>query len=65
VPETTPYTFSYVEDERDLEQYAALLRLAFPGEGVDVLGKRLYDNHPDMTPRNFSLWDGDLMVWLR
>jgi len=53
VPATTPYTFSYVEDERDLEQYAALLRLAFPGEGVDVLGKRLYDNHPDMTPRNF------------
>ena len=63
MPATTPYTFSYVEDERDLEQYAALLRLAFPGEGVDVLGKRLYDNHPDMTPRNFfSLWDGDLMV---
>lgn len=55
--------FSYVENEHDLEQYAALLRLAFPGEGVDILGKRLYANHPEMTPRNFfALWDGDLMV---
>ncbi len=50
-------------DEHAIEQYAALLRLAFPGEGVDVLGRRLYDTHPEMTPRNFfSLWDGDRMV---
>jgi len=57
------YRFSYVETERDLEQYAELLRLAFPGEGVDVLGKRLYDNHTEMTSRNFfALWDGDKMV---
>jgi predicted acetyltransferase len=55
--------FSYVESERDLEQYCELLRLAFPGEDVDVLGKRLYENHPEMTARNFfSLWDGDVMV---
>jgi predicted N-acetyltransferase YhbS len=55
--------FSYVENEHDLEQYAELLRIAFPGEGVDILGKRLYTKHPEMTSRNFfSLWDGDLMV---
>ncbi len=30
---------------------------------MDVLGKRLYENHPEMTARNFfALWDGDLMV---
>jgi predicted N-acetyltransferase YhbS len=52
-----------LESEGDLEQYAALLRLAFPGEGVDVLGKRLYNNHPSITLRNFfAIWDGDLMV---
>lgn len=46
-----------------LDQYAELLRLAFPGEGVDILGRRLYDNHPEMTARNFyALWDGDTMV---
>lgn len=60
---TGSFRFSYVENEHDLKQYTALLRSAFPGEGVDVLGKRLYANHPDMTSRNFfTLWDGDLMV---
>ncbi|MCX6649729.1 MAG: GNAT family N-acetyltransferase [Candidatus Bathyarchaeota archaeon] len=60
---TDSFRFSYIETESDLEQYAALLRLAFPGEGVDVFGKHLYVNHPDMTSRNFfALWDGDLMV---
>ena len=57
------YRFSYIETEHDLEQYATLLHLAFPGEAVDVLGKRLYYNHPDMTPRNFfAIWDADTMV---
>ena len=60
---TDSFKFSYVETEHDLEEYAALLRLAFPGEGVDILGKRLYGNHPAMTPLNFfALWDGDIMV---
>ncbi len=63
MPRTTPYRFSYIESEHALEEYAALLRLAFPGEGVDVLGKRLYDTHPELSSRNFfSLWDGDQMV---
>ncbi len=50
----TPYRFSYIEGEHALEEYAALLRLAFPGEGVDVLGKRLYDAHPGMSPATSS-----------
>jgi predicted acetyltransferase len=59
----TNYRFSYIESERDLEQYEELLRLAFPGEGVDVLGRRLYYKHPQMTSRNFfALWEGDSMV---
>ncbi len=63
MPGTTQYKFSYIEGEHALEKYASLLRLAFPNEGVDVLGRRLYDTHPGMTPRNFfSLWDGDRMV---
>jgi len=63
VPATTPYRFCHIEGEHALEEYAALLRLAFPGEAVNVLGKRLYDVYPGMSPRNFfSLWDGDRMV---
>ena len=63
VPETTPHRFCHIEGEHALEEYAALLRLAFPGEGVNVLGKRLYDVYPGMSPRNFfSLWDGDRIV---
>jgi len=59
----TNIRFSYVESESDLEHYCELLRLSFPGEGVDVLGKRLYEHHPEMTARNFfALWDGDRMV---
>jgi predicted acetyltransferase len=55
--------FSYVESEHDLERYCELLNLAFPGEGVDVLGRRLYEHHPEMTARNFyALWDGGRMV---
>lgn len=54
--------FSYIERDM-LDQYTELLRLAFPDEGVDVLGKRLYENHPQMTARNFyALWDGYTMV---
>ena len=54
--------FSYIKRDM-LDQYAELLRLSFPDEGVDVLGKRLYDNHPEMTEQNFyALWDGDTMV---
>jgi predicted acetyltransferase len=60
---TTFYRFSYIEDRDALEQYAELLRLSFPGEGVDVLGRRLYNDHPTMTSHNFfSLWDDDRMV---
>ncbi len=59
----TNIRFSYVESERDLEHYCELLRLAFPGEGVDILGRRLYEHHPQMTEHNFfALWDGDRMV---
>ncbi len=54
--------FSYIERDT-LDQYTELLHLAFPDEGVDVLGKRLYDNHPEMTARSFyALWDGYTMV---
>ena len=60
---TTPYKFSYIKIEHDWEEYSKLLKTAFPGEGVDILARRLRNNHPVMTSRNFfSLWDGDRMV---
>ena len=37
--------------------------MAFPEEGVEILAKRLSNNHPMMTSRNFfSLWNGKRMV---
>jgi predicted acetyltransferase len=60
---TTHYRFSYIKNEHDWEEYSKLLQTAFPGEGVDILARRLRDNHPSMTFKNFfSLWDGDRMV---
>lgn len=60
---TTHYRFSYIKNEHDWEEYSKLLQTAFPGEGVDILARRLRNNHPSMTFRNFfSLWDGDRMV---
>ena len=60
---TTPYRFSYIKSEHDWEEYSRLLQAAFPGEGVDILARRLRNNHPVMTSRNFfSLWDGNRMV---
>jgi predicted N-acetyltransferase YhbS len=60
---TTPYRFSYIKSEHDWEEYSRLLQTAFPGEGVDILARRLRNNHPMMTSRNFfSLWNGNRMV---
>ncbi|MCX6642151.1 MAG: hypothetical protein NTV15_02030, partial [Candidatus Bathyarchaeota archaeon] len=63
MPTTTPFRFSYIESENDWDAYSRLLQVAFPGEDVDLLAKRLSINHPVMTSRNFfSLWDGGKMV---
>jgi predicted N-acetyltransferase YhbS len=63
VPTTTHYRFSYIKSEHDWEEYQRLLQVAFAGEGVDILARRLWNDHPVMTSSNFfSLWDGDKMV---
>ena len=60
---TPAFRFSYIENEYEWNAYSKLLQVAFPGEDVDILARRLSTNHPVMTSRNFfSIWDGFKMV---
>ncbi len=53
--------FSHIEKDM-FNEYCELLNLAFPGEGVDLLAKRLAQYQKMAASNLYSIWDGNKMV---